>query len=162
MSRLTWLCLFLVILISLLLVTACTQHVNQYPDLQFRDDVCLIPYRDYNFLTCDETEVYIEKGVIIRIPGGFNTDLASIPKWYWSVLAPNRVDLIAPSVLHDYLYACNAYVDKKDADEIFFSALIANEVSNRTAYEMYLAVSLFGQTHNHPEICKALPVFKKI
>jgi hypothetical protein len=37
------------------------------------------------------------------VPRGFITDLASIPRWLWPIVAPFELSIAAP-VVHDWLY----------------------------------------------------------
>jgi len=81
------------------------------------------------------------------VPRHFNSDLASIPRWYWPILSPRHSKLVYPGILHDYLYSCPANLSREYTDRVLFSALISEGVSRYTAYKMYYAVRLFGASH---------------
>lgn len=95
------------------------------------------------------------------VPGGFQTDLASVP-WFaqWLVSKVGRYD--AAAVLHDCAYAGQLLVQdetghrqpirliKPVADRLFREALIASGVKPRTANGMYAAVSWFGRKAQRP------------
>jgi hypothetical protein len=83
------------------------------------------------------------------VPPSFDTDLASIPKWLWPFVAPSHSAFISPSILHDYLYTCHNGYTRKEIDYIFYEALVDNGVSGFAAFEMYLAVRMFGSKHYH-------------
>ena len=133
-------------LITLLCVVGC---VNQWPaahKIIFDAPACIKPHSGYSYLTCREIEVEIDN-VIVTIPASFNTDLASIPRWYWSFLSPAYSGFIAPSILHDYLYGCPNGRRRYEIDSIFYNALRADEVGFPTAIKMYFAVRVFGHSH---------------
>ena len=119
--------------------------LNKNPEhkIRFLDNECIIPYKEYNYLTCAEVNVLIDNHKI-KIPKSLNTDLASIPHVLWSIISPGYVPFIGPAILHDYLYACHNDYSRYDIDNIFYSALLNNNVNRLTAYEIYLAVRLFG------------------
>lgn len=120
------------------------------PKIIFQDYVCIKPFKNYTYQTCHPITVTIDH-FIVQIPTDFQTDLASIPRWLWLIIAPTHSAIMAPAVLHDYLYAChNGYV-RQEADDIFYAALITNGVSTFKAYEMYAAVRLLGRSHFNEE-----------
>jgi hypothetical protein len=116
----------------------------------FHDTVCIKPHRAYHYMTCSPITVTIDDFIVV-IPRDFDTDLASIPRWLWPVIAPSRSDFIPPSILHDYLYTCHNGYERKDIDRIFYNALLANGVSRLRAFEMYAAVRMFGDSHFNEE-----------
>lgn len=67
-------------------------------------------------------EYRTESGKIIRVPGGFTTDFASIPWIFWSILSPYGKHGKA-AVVHDYLYYINKEYTRKQADDIFKEAM---------------------------------------
>jgi hypothetical protein len=81
------------------------------------------------------------------VPRGFITDLASIP---WAL---RRLKAFSPNgrsrkaaVLHDYLYATN-WLPRKECDEVFYQALLAEGVSVAMAQLYYLGVRAGGGRH---------------
>lgn len=132
--------------ISILILAGC---VNQWPAnhyIQFDAPACIKPVHGYHYQTCRIIQVEIDQS-IVEIPHDFNTDLASIPRWYWSILSPAYSGFIAPSILHDYLYGCPNGRTRYDIDSIFYNALRENDVSLFTALKMYFAVRVFGKSH---------------
>lgn len=87
-------------------------------------------------------------GTIYKVPKGFKTDFASIPRLLWSIIKPTGKWSNA-SVLHDYLYD-NGYkigVDRRKADKIFYDAMIDSHVANITANIMWFCVRAFAYFH---------------
>lgn len=105
---------------------------------------CIKPHKRYHYYTCDTLSTMID-GQIYDVPPYFDTDLASIPRWYWSILSPRYSSFVYPSILHDYFYSCPTYnITRKFADDVFYWALINQGISKFTATKMYIAVRLFG------------------
>lgn len=88
------------------------------------------------YLTDDETD-------IIEVPVGFITDLASVPRIFWSLLPPNGKYAKA-AIIHDYLYD-NALRTKEQADLIFLDAMAVLGVPKWKRWLMYQSVKLFGK-----------------
>lgn len=128
-----------------LLLAGCIKPSYQ---VSFVDQACIKPYKKYRYETCQPLAIVVHKDMhreVFKIPENFQTDLASIPRIYWSVLAPAYSSFIYPAILHDYLYSCPGdEVTRRYADDIFYSALIAQGVSQFTATIMYLGVRIFG------------------
>lgn len=78
----------------------------------------------------------------LRVPEGFRTDFASIPRGLWNLLPKLDRHLLA-AVLHDWLYS-TALVPKPECDAIFLAAMAELGVSRWKRYAMYLAVRLCG------------------
>jgi len=116
------------------------------PIIIYHDEICIKPHSGYHYLTCNNITVTIDHFILV-IPKNFDTDLASIPRFIWSLMAPSRSEFIAPSILHDYLYTCHNGFARKEIDEIYYYALVKQGVSKFWAYEMYVAVRLFGNGH---------------
>jgi hypothetical protein len=80
----------------------------------------------------------------VRVPPGFETDLASIPRMARDVPGFDPMGLSRrPSVLHDWLYA-EGFESRMEADRLFYAALRAEGVPEPTARIYYRAVRLFG------------------
>jgi hypothetical protein len=77
----------------------------------------------------------------IRVPKGFETDLASVPRFLRSLVS--KVDGIEAAVVHDYLYV-TAESTKDVADKLFY-LMLENAVPQWKRYFMYLAVYFFGK-----------------
>ena len=79
---------------------------------------------------------------IIRVPKDFETDFASIPRIFWSILPPwGRYGKAA--VLHDWMYF-NGKKTRKECDSIFLEAMGVLKVSWWKKKVMYLGVRSFG------------------
>lgn len=78
----------------------------------------------------------------VEVPVGFVTDLASIPRIFWSELRPDG-DYAHAAVIHDYLYWTQT-LPRDRADEIFRFEMQDLRVQNRTIAAIYRAVRVFG------------------
>ena len=79
---------------------------------------------------------------MIKVPKGFITDFASIPKQFWSLIPPYGKHTKA-AVVHDYLYK-NHSTTRKEADQIFLKAMEALGVNPIKRGLMFNAVRAFG------------------
>ena len=81
-------------------------------------------------------------GLVVRVPEGFRTDLASVPRLLWPIFAvAGRWS--AAAILHDYLYSlpgCSRFL----ADALFREAMHSLDVPLWRRAIMYYAVRLFG------------------
>ncbi len=75
-----------------------------------------------------------------RVPIGFKTDLASVPKAFWWFLPPYGKYTRA-AIIHDYLLQ-HRDVKRKDADHSFREQLRIHGVSYLTRQLMYISVRL--------------------
>ena len=75
------------------------------------------------------------------VPGGFETDLASVPRLLRSIVS--KVDGIEASIIHDWLYHSRE-VTRKEADRIFLD-LLDGVVPEWRRRAMYWAVRAFGK-----------------
>lgn len=79
---------------------------------------------------------------IIEAPQGFETDFASVPRFFWRVLPPwGRYSPAA--VIHDHLYSTGK-VSRADADRAFLTLMQRLGVPAWKRTVMYWAVRLFG------------------
>lgn len=140
----------ILIIFLVLLVVGCFIAPTKKRIIEFENPPCIKPHHRYNYEICNPFVVKIDHEPV-TVPANFDTDLASIPRWFWTFISPNYSGFVAPSILHDYLYQCPNYRSRKSIDEIFYYALIKNGVSMHTAYKMYAAVRLFGRAHYHRE-----------
>lgn len=76
----------------------------------------------------------------VKVPKGYCTNGANIPRILWAVWPPNRSDYLPAVVLHDYL--CDAEQYSK-ADEYFKEMLQVLEVSKITIFCFYNATRLY-------------------
>lgn len=88
---------------------------------------------------------YTQRGEIIKIPRGFITDLASIPRPFWSVIgSPGSGDYAQAAVVHDYLYVEQTFT-RKQSDKIFLEAMRDLRVGWLRRTVMYIAVRIGGR-----------------
>ena len=91
--------------------------------------------------------VYKTKEYLIKVPKGFVTDYASIPKLFRTVVLPYGKHS-GVSVVHDWLYSsnCNLDVSREKADKIFLEILKEEKVNFLLRIVMYIAVRKFGRS----------------
>lgn len=82
---------------------------------------------------------------VITVPKGFVTDLASVPRAFWSIFPPFGKYTVA-AVVHDFLYSeyNNTNINRTLADEIFIFIMKENGVSFVKRQLMFRAVRTFG------------------
>ena len=111
----------------------------------------LMPFGDWDFY-------YVKGGSIswgpntgsdltkieVSVPEGFVTDLASIPRAFWSIRRPEGRHAFA-AVVHDYLYWTQTKT-RKEADNIFKQAMLDSKVGKKEAETLYQAVRQFGES----------------
>jgi hypothetical protein len=78
----------------------------------------------------------------VEVPKGFVTDLASIPRVFWSLLRPDG-EYVYPAIIHDYLYWTQV-TSREDADLIFRLAMKDFNIDTVTALTIYKAVRIGG------------------
>ena len=84
---------------------------------------------------------YVTDGAVILVPEGFETDYASIPRFFWRIFLPNGRYAEA-AVLHDYLYGNHS---KTVADAYFYEAMTILGVPWWKRVLIYYAVVVFGR-----------------
>jgi len=78
---------------------------------------------------------------------GFNTNGASIPKFFWSALSsPYYGSLVYAATLHDALYTKEA-LPRKECDKLLKEMAIEAGYNKIKANLIYFAVRLFGRSH---------------
>ncbi|HAG0017477.1 TPA: DUF1353 domain-containing protein [Salmonella enterica] len=103
----------------------------------------------YKWRVYEPFEFYLsdDNSDVIAVPVGFVTDLATIPRIFWSLMPPDGKYAKA-AIIHDYLYD-NALRTKKEADRIFLDAMTVLGVPAWKRVIMYHAVKLFGRGNYH-------------
>lgn len=103
--------------------------------------------RDYDYRDDDTT---------IAVPAGFEFDLSSVPRLFWSLIAPFELSIAAP-LLHDFLYRYGgtppagtvrpprAYT-RAEADRMFRQIMRAEGVSAWRRFLGYAATRVFGRS----------------
>jgi hypothetical protein len=79
---------------------------------------------------------------MIKVPSGFESDGASVPRAFWRLFPPSG-QYTAAAILHDWL-CIKKPVSSKDAARIFLEAMENLGVPRRVRYPMYWAVRFFG------------------
>lgn len=130
------------------IVSSCSTSTDYKIDILNKP--CVSPLYKYNYITCDKLDVLINSEKV-TVPKNFETDLASIPRFYWAIISPAKSDLMAASITHDYLYRCVTKYTRKESDNIFYYAMRSQNVSLYTSYKMYLAVRIFGGKNYKPK-----------
>lgn len=85
-------------------------------------------------------------GERVRVPRGFESDGASVPRLFWRLIFPT-IDpkALRASIAHDYIYRTHPEGwCKEDADEMFYDLLVEDGVPKWRAWIAYQAVSIFG------------------
>ena len=137
-----YLIIFSVCLVTFFLL-ACTYRMKSLPVVTILEQPSLIPYQNYDYKLTKNLKIIIDKKLYI-IPEGFITDLASIPRFFWSVYSPMYYGFVLPAVIHDYFYRSGQIRSRIYADKIFLATLLKNGVSKATAYKFYIIVRIFG------------------
>jgi len=83
------------------------------------------------------------------VPAGFKSDLASIPRPIWPIIAPFELS-IAATLVHDMLYRSSGKsgditMSREDVDLLFYTILIYDGVPKWKALAAYYSVRLFGK-----------------
>lgn len=79
----------------------------------------------------------------IKVPAGFHTDFASVPRLFWRVVPPAGPHGAA-AVVHDYFYVNQEGWTRKHVDELFLECLTVLGVAWWKRHAMYLGVRLGG------------------
>jgi len=79
---------------------------------------------------------------IIKVPTGFVTDFASVPRVFWPIIDPVGKHGKA-AVIHDYCYATACY-SRPRSDYIFWEGMKVLDVDEWKREVMYKAVVWFG------------------
>lgn len=89
---------------------------------------------------------YADAAGTIIIPKGFVTDLASVPRLFWWLIAPMELSAVAP-IVHDYLYqtgGISGRYSRRASDDLFLSIMIREHVPIWRRVLAYLAVRWFA------------------
>lgn len=97
----------------------------------------------------EDFEYYVDdnKEVLIKVPAGFKTDFASIPRILWSLFTHHDIFNKA-AIVHDYL--CGTYGDMGRFTEeqihiIFYEALLVIGIPAWKAKIMWKSVDMFAE-----------------
>jgi Protein of unknown function (DUF1353) len=113
-----------------------TQEIPPSPlTVAFADEVHSVIFRPLEYRIG-------ETGTVIRVPEGFVTDYASIPRAFWQFL-PVHGRYGRAAIVHDYLY-WTQHCTRKQADNILLIAMIESGVAPKKRVEIYRGVRLGG------------------
>lgn len=110
--------------------------------IRFLTELKLVVLMDNKFRLTSPFLVSVEGRETIKVPEGFETDLASVPRVPVVYLAVGNIGHKA-AVLHDWLYATN-YFDRAKCDLLFYHALRESGIGYLNAQAMYLGVRVGG------------------
>lgn len=120
---------------------------------EFLDSLELRKVGEREWVTISPLRFYSkELSKTLKVPSGFPTDLASIPRGLWN-LFPKEGKQDRAAVLHDCGYN-ESIIDavgnpikltKKQVDGLFHEGMLADGVGPKSAWLMWKAVSLFGR-----------------
>lgn len=116
-------------------------------------DVCIKPLRAYTYSTCFNIEFSVDNQHFI-IPKGFETNLASIPRIIWPILAPAHSSLIRPAIIHDWFYRKNCDFTRKQTDLILYHMIVNDGISMFKASLIYYSVRAFGWIFYNNDYCE--------
>ena len=76
----------------------------------------------------------------------FETDFGTIPRFLWPIDSTIEHDIVYPSALHDFLYFTKAdgNFSRKEADDIFYRAMLDENAPKWKALGRYWAVRMFA------------------
>ena len=120
--------------------------MNAFPDVaQFADAGMRGDCRIFRLTTSFR---YHSSVGTIRIPKGFYTDGASVPRIFWNIFSPFG-SYFSAALVHDYLYSKDSneifpVAGRKEADLIFKEAMFNAGVNWITRETVYRAVRLGG------------------
>jgi hypothetical protein len=87
-------------------------------------------------------------GLRIIIPEGYRTDLGSIPRILWLILAPHDPYAAAPYTLHDCLYDEPEF-SRLMADFILYESLRVNGYSRLKSALIFLGARIGGKAYHN-------------
>lgn len=110
----------------------------------------------------DEDVIALSRGYTLIVPAGFETDLASIPRLLWNIIAPFELSCVAP-IVHDWLYEHGGVIEtqvqsaticirhprtftKADADLFLLDLMTQEGVAAWRRNAAYYAVKWFGES----------------
>ena len=110
----------------------------------------ILTYRGGGRWRLEAAYTYRDDETTILVPAGFELDLASVPRVFWTLIAPFELSIVAPLV-HDFLYRHGGKTDARtytraEADALFRRIMTAESVPAWRATLAYVAVRLFGRS----------------
>ena len=83
----------------------------------------------------------------IKVPVGFKSDGASVPRLFWRIVfPPGDQKALRAAFVHDWLYRTHPLGwTREAADMLFLKVLLKNNVTKTSAILAWLGVRLFGR-----------------
>jgi len=116
-----------------------------------------VTYKDPDWVVLADCRCTALDGFIVTVKQGFKTDLASIPRLLWVMIASFELSLVAP-IVHDLIYRSAGSValpdgditpagkrfNRKEADDLFLELMTRSKIAYWKRNVAYLAVRAFG------------------
>ena len=102
------------------------------------DRVIVKPYSKDRFEVVEEFRYGL-----IKVPVGFKTNGADVPRVFWSLFPPNSPEYLSAVVLHDYMCANKRVFGYELADKLFYEVLIEIGVPKWKAKLFYFWVKWY-------------------
>lgn len=140
------------VLLSMLYLTGC-YAITDSIHTEFLNSFCIKPFHDYQYQICKKIKFTINNREF-TIPANFQTDLASIPKIAWPIMAPAHSSLIRAAIVHDWFYRKTCDFTRYETDLIFYHILRNDGVSVIRASIMYYTVRWVGWNYYNEDYCE--------
>lgn len=141
------------VLLVMIALSGCVSRIDRI-HTEFLSSSCIKPYYDYHYRTC-KTIKFVVNDRQFEVPENFETDLASIPKIAWIIMAPAHSSLIRPAIVHDWFYRKTCEFTREETDLIFYHMLKNDGIDSTEAAIMYYAVRWFGGQYYKEQYCEA-------
>lgn len=91
----------------------------------------------------DDDDLAVRCRTLFVVPAGFETDFASVPRLFWTVIGHPAGRYAQAAVLHDWLYSTQA-VSRARADALFREAMAVLGVPAWQRWTMWAGVRVGG------------------
>ncbi|MCW5799949.1 MAG: hypothetical protein LZF60_340100 [Nitrospira sp.] len=141
------------------LKNAARQTARDEADLVPKLPVPVVTHDGHLWVVAEDCRYAALDGSAITAKRGFKSDLASIPRLFWAIIASFELSLVAP-IMHDLIYRGGGTVilpdgevtpagrlfSRRDADDLFLELMTRSNVAYWKRNVAYLAVRAFGQS----------------
>lgn len=105
-----------------------------------------LQYRHYTLTPALPSGYYPPASQLIVVPVGYLSDMASVPRLARRLVDSQSSTTRRPSVLHDFIYTDLTHrFTKREADRIFYDALLKEGTTKLLAWLMWQAVRIGGR-----------------
>lgn len=105
-----------------------------------------LQYRHYTPMPALPTGYQPRASHLIVVPVGYLSDLASVPRLARRLVDAQSPTTRRPSVVHDYIYTDLTHrFTKREADRVFYDALLEEGTAKPLAWLMWQAVRMGGR-----------------